>query len=87
MHHLLSLEIALYFTEAENIVVRRHVARQRQRNKQQYNSRRQITALQTTAVARQWLSSDHVGTQTDTNATISQQQRKGVFCAVRSEML
>jgi hypothetical protein len=44
-------------------------------------------ALQTTAVVRQWLSSDHVGTLTDTNGTIIQQKRNGVFCAVRAEML
>jgi hypothetical protein len=42
--------------------------------------------LQTTAVARQWLSSNYVGTPTDRNATIAQQQRNGVFCAVRAEM-
>jgi hypothetical protein len=41
----------------------------------------------TTAVARQWLSSDHVGTPTNTNTTIAQQQRNGVFCAVHAEML
>jgi hypothetical protein len=41
----------------------------------------------TTAVARQWLSSDHVGTPTDTNATIALQERNGVFCEVRAEML
>jgi hypothetical protein len=44
-------------------------------------------AVQTTAVARQWLSSDRVGTPTNTNATVAQQQRNGVFCAVRAEML
>jgi hypothetical protein len=43
--------------------------------------------VQTTVVARQWLSSDHVGTPRDMNATIAQQQRNGVFCAVRAEML
>jgi hypothetical protein len=36
----------------------------------------------TTAVARQWLSSDYVGTPTYTNATTAQQQRNGAFCAV-----
>jgi hypothetical protein len=44
-------------------------------------------ALQTMAVARQWLSSDHVITLTDINATIALQQRKDVFYAVRAEML
>jgi hypothetical protein len=44
-------------------------------------------ALQTTSVARQWLTSDHVGTPTDTNATISVQQKKGVFCEIRTKML
>jgi hypothetical protein len=43
-------------------------------------------ALQATTVARQWLSSDHVGTPTDTNATIAQQQRNSGFCVVRTEM-
>jgi hypothetical protein len=38
-------------------------------------------------VARQWLSSDHVGTATDTNATIAQRQRNDVFYAVLAEML
>jgi hypothetical protein len=36
-------------------------------------------ALQTTAVARQWLSSDHVVTPTDMDATIALQQKNGVF--------
>jgi hypothetical protein len=44
-------------------------------------------SLKTTVAARQWLSSDHVGTPTDTNATIALQQRTGVFCAVRAKML
>jgi hypothetical protein len=44
-------------------------------------------ALKTTAIARQWLSRDHVGTPTDTNATTVQQQRNGVFCEVRTEIL
>jgi hypothetical protein len=39
-------------------------------------------ALQTTAVAKQWLSSDFLGTPTYTNATTAQQQRNGAFCAV-----
>jgi hypothetical protein len=44
-------------------------------------------ALQTTDIARQWLSSDRVGTPTDTKATTEQQQKKDIFCAVRAEML
>jgi hypothetical protein len=44
-------------------------------------------ALQKKAVARYWLSSDHMGTPSDTNATIALQQRKGVFCAVRAKVL
>jgi hypothetical protein len=44
-------------------------------------------ALQTTAVARQWLSSHPMGTPTDTNTTNAQQQRNGVFCEVCAEML
>jgi hypothetical protein len=44
-------------------------------------------ALLTAAVAMQWLSSNHMGTATDMNATFSQQQRTGVFCAVHVEML
>jgi hypothetical protein len=44
-------------------------------------------ALHTTAVARQWLSSDYVDTPTDTIAKIALRQMKGVFCAVRDEML
>jgi hypothetical protein len=43
--------------------------------------------LQKTAVAAQWLSSDHVGTPTDTNATTALQQRSDVFYKVRAEML
>jgi hypothetical protein len=35
----------------------------------------------------QWLGSNHVGTPTDTNATMTQQQRDGVFCAIRTEIL
>jgi hypothetical protein len=46
-----------------------------------------VMALETMAVASQWLSSDHVATPTDTNATMAQQQRIGVICAVRVEML
>jgi hypothetical protein len=44
-------------------------------------------ALKIMAVARQWLSSDQVGTSTDMNATIALQQRNGVLCAVCAEML
>jgi hypothetical protein len=44
-------------------------------------------ALQTTAVARQWLSRNHVGTPTDSNATIALKQRNGVFYIVRASML
>jgi thermostable 8-oxoguanine DNA glycosylase len=44
-------------------------------------------ALPTTAIVRQWLSSDHVVTPTDTNATIALQQRNCVFYALRAEML
>jgi hypothetical protein len=43
--------------------------------------------LQTTAITRQWLSTDLVGTPTDTKAKIAQQQRKDAFCAVHAEML
>jgi hypothetical protein len=41
----------------------------------------------TTAVARQWLSSDHVGTPTDMKAKVALQQSNYVFCEVRAEML
>jgi hypothetical protein len=41
-----------------------------------------VMDLQTTALTRQWLSGDHIGTPTDTNATMAQQQRYGVFCAI-----
>jgi hypothetical protein len=44
-------------------------------------------ALQTTAAARQWLNSDHEETPKDMNATMAQQQRNGVFHAVRAKML
>jgi hypothetical protein len=46
------------------IVAFRNVARQQLQNKQLYNSRCLVLALQTTAVAKQWLRSDHVGTLT-----------------------
>jgi ribosomal protein S26 len=51
-----------------------HVAKQRPRNKQLYNSRCSVMALQTTTVARQWLSSNQVVTPIDTNATNALQQ-------------
>jgi hypothetical protein len=44
-------------------------------------------AMQTAAVARQWLNSDYVVTETVTKATVVQQQKNGVFCAIRAEML
>jgi hypothetical protein len=40
-----------------------------------------------TAVARKIFSTENVGTPTDMNSTISQQQRNDVFCAVLAEML
>jgi hypothetical protein len=43
--------------------------------------------MKTTAVARQWLSSDDVVSPTYTDATTALQQRNGVFSAVRAEML
>jgi hypothetical protein len=42
--------------------------------------------LQTIVVASQWLSSHHVGTPTNTNATVAQQQRNDVFYAVLADM-
>jgi hypothetical protein len=65
----------------------RPVAGKRPGNKQLCNNRCYVMALQTTTVARQWQSRDHLGSPTDTKATIAQQQRKGVFCAVRAEMV
>jgi hypothetical protein len=44
-------------------------------------------ALQTMAVVKQWLSSDHMDTSTDTNTTSAQQQRNDVSCAVHAEVL
>jgi hypothetical protein len=44
-------------------------------------------ALQATAIARQWLNSDHVGTQKDMKATMAHQPRNGVFSAVHAELL
>jgi hypothetical protein len=43
--------------------------------------------LQTMVVTRQWPSSDHVETPTDTNATMAEKQMNDVFCVVRAEML
>jgi hypothetical protein len=43
--------------------------------------------LQTTAIAKQFLVSDHAVIATDMNATIALQQMKGVFYAVLAEML
>jgi hypothetical protein len=70
----------------KHTVACRSVARQRQGNQQLYNSRYQVTDLQTTAVARQWLCRDHVVTSTDMNATIALQQRNCVFYEVRVEI-
>lgn len=44
-------------------------------------------ALQTTAVVRQLMGSNHVGTPTDTTATVALQQRNGVICVIRPEVL
>jgi hypothetical protein len=44
-------------------------------------------ALRITVISRQWLSSDHVGIAKDTNATIAQQKRNGLFCAVSAILL
>jgi hypothetical protein len=44
-------------------------------------------ALQTTAVARQWPTSDYVGIPTDTKTIMAQKQSNDVLCAVRAEML
>jgi hypothetical protein len=43
--------------------------------------------VQTTAVARHRFSSNYVVTPTDTNATVTLQQRNCVVYAVRAEML
>jgi hypothetical protein len=43
--------------------------------------------LQTMTIARQWLSSDHVVTLIDMNATVALQQSNGIFYLVRAEML
>jgi hypothetical protein len=43
-------------------------------------------ALLITAIARQWLSSDHVVTLTDTNNN-RRAVGSGVFCAVRAEAI
>jgi hypothetical protein len=47
---------------------------------QLYNNVCYVMTLQTTAVTRQWLSNDHVGTQTDTKAAILLQQER---CSLR----
>jgi hypothetical protein len=44
-------------------------------------------ALQTTDIARQWLSSNYVGTPTDTNTTMAQQHMNDVFYTARAKML
>jgi hypothetical protein len=41
----------------------------------------------TKAVVRQWLSSRHVGTLTDTNVVTAQQQRNSVFCVLLAKIL
>jgi hypothetical protein len=53
----------------KNIMAYRTVAMQRPRNEQLYNIRCKELALETTVVARQWQNSDHVGIQTEANAT------------------
>jgi hypothetical protein len=83
-----------YKCKSNNIVLPHHVpllvwhrpvARQRPRNKQLYNSPCQVTALKTTAVARQLLSSDHSVTPSDTNATIALEHRNtGTAFSTRS---
>jgi hypothetical protein len=42
-------------------------------------------ALKSKAIARQWVSSDHVDTPTDKIVTTAQKQRNGVFSAVHPE--
>jgi hypothetical protein len=42
--------------------------------------------LQITAVAKQGLSRDHVGTPTDTKVIMALRKKKGIFCAARAEM-
>jgi hypothetical protein len=44
-------------------------------------------AMETIAVARQWLSSNRVVPPKDMNATTALQHRNGVFYAVHAEML
>jgi hypothetical protein len=63
----------------EFFVACRCVVGQQPRNKQLYNSRCRVMALQTTAVSRQCLSSDDVVTPTNTNITISMQRGKLSF--------
>jgi hypothetical protein len=43
--------------------------------------------LETLAISRQWLSSNRVGTPTDTKATVTLQQRNSIFHVARAEML
>jgi hypothetical protein len=44
-------------------------------------------AMKATVVARQWLCCEHVFIQTETNATITLEQKNGYFYAVRAEKL
>jgi hypothetical protein len=44
-------------------------------------------ALQRTAVVNQWQYSDNLEIPRETNATMTQERRNGVFFAVRAEML
>jgi hypothetical protein len=44
-------------------------------------------ALQTTAVASQWLSSDRMDIPKDMNEITALEHRNGVFCAVRADLL
>jgi hypothetical protein len=74
-------------TEDYHYVACRPISRQQPLNNQLYNSRCSVMALQTTAIPRKWLSSDHMVTPTDTDAIIALQQRNGVFCVVRAKML
>jgi hypothetical protein len=47
-----------------------------------YKTAINVMALQTSAVTRQWLSRNRVGTPTGTKATMAHHERNGVFCAV-----
>jgi hypothetical protein len=44
-------------------------------------------ALQTTAIDRQWLSTDHVVTHTDTNIRVVLQQRNSIFYVASAKLL